>query len=209
MRPGSNRFARLLEASSAEIADSIILETQDFVVAPTLGSIVPGWFLIIPRKFAPTFAAWREQSGVNPLDVVEQAVRKLGRTSNSLWFEHGSVATGASIGCGVDHAHLHLLIDAPFGFDDLVAEVSTFDFGWQRETSVTAYERAPTDAPYLLVGDRGSGRASLATGVEAAGSQFFRRAIARLVNRPDEWDYRRYPMLENVRSTLERYHVDA
>ena len=42
----------------------------------------------------------------------------------------------------------------------------------------------------------------LAQAVEAAGSQFFRKAIARIVDRDAAWDYRSHPHMENVVETI-------
>lgn len=206
---GNTRFARLLAAQSFEPADTIVVETTDYVVVPTIGAIVPNWFLIIPKVFAPTFADWRKQVGREPLELIDAVKSTLGAGPNTVWFEHGSVVTGAPIGCGVDHAHIHLILNAPFQFERLAREVSVAPFAWRFPQARVAYENAPVDEPYLLLGDAASGRTLVATDVAAAGSQFFRRAIASIVNRPNEWDYRLHPMLENVRSTLERYHSAA
>jgi hypothetical protein len=42
----------------------------------------------------------------------------------------------------------------------------------------------------------------LAQSVETAGSQFFRKAIARIVGRDAAWDYRSDPHIENVVKTI-------
>jgi hypothetical protein len=42
----------------------------------------------------------------------------------------------------------------------------------------------------------------LAQSVETAGSQFFRKAIARIVDRDAAWDYRSHPHMENVVETI-------
>ena len=36
-----------------------------------------------------------------------------------VWFEHGPCSTGTSIGCGLDHAHIHVLIRPSFSFRSL------------------------------------------------------------------------------------------
>ena len=36
-------------------------------------------------------------------------------------------------------------------------------------------------------------------------SQYFRRHIARMLGRPDDWDYALFPQWENIRATLDAF----
>jgi hypothetical protein len=47
----------------------------------------------------------------------------------------------------------------------------------------------------------------LACDVERAGSQFFRRVVASLTGASAEWDYRRHPHFENIRTTIEVFRA--
>jgi hypothetical protein len=50
--------------------DQVLLETHDCVVAPTLGSIVPNWLLIVPRRPAVNFRVWQAATRMDPVWLV-------------------------------------------------------------------------------------------------------------------------------------------
>ena len=63
-------------------------------------------------------AQWTQRDHVAPVGYVRDIAGRMGRSADELiWFEHGSAAINAITGCGVDHAHLHLLVDPPFTFE--------------------------------------------------------------------------------------------
>ena len=198
------RFRNLLYGAIHERAvyDQVILETHDCVVAPTLGSIVPNWLLILPRRHAVNFRDWQAVTSLNPVWLVGEILAKLGiGRERAIWFEHGPSADGSLIGCGVDHAHLHLLVDAPFSFE----QFSTFaaectHLNWRHISAPQAYDSISGRCSYLVGGRLGE--AVLAEDVESVGSQFFRRIVAQLADKPDQWDYKGHPHLENVLKTI-------
>ncbi len=201
------RFATLLSPSGCPrpAYDQVVLDGDDWVVAPTLGSILPNWLLLVPRKGAVTFAQWRQDTGKEPDKIVDGILARLGaRPSRSIWFEHGPAIRGSAVGCGVDYAHIHLLIDAPFSFDKFTAAVKTAcTLNWRETTPSMAYRSISANRSYLI--GSSTRRSILAEGVEDVGSQFFRRVIAGLVGRPDSWNYRTHPYTENVEKTLEAF----
>lgn len=200
----SGRFSALLARGrcARQPFDEVLFETHDCVVAPTLGSIVPNWLLVIPRARALNFAEWRAGSNVEPLDVVRMVLAACGVDSDrAIWFEHGASRRGSTVACGVDHAHLHVIVDAPFSFNEFAAAAKTASrIEWRETVAEKAYHSVGRRGSYLLAGSAKS--AASAEQVECVGSQLFRRVIADLVDRSDTWDYRSYPYIENVRKTL-------
>lgn len=199
------RFASLLSESICPRTawDEILLEVDDCVVAPTLGSIVPNWLLVIPRARVLNFARWRTAIGVSPNLLVSNISGRCGWGDNRvIWFEHGAEEYGSKLACGVDQAHLHLLIDAPFSFDKFVsAAADAALISWRNALANQAYSSIQIGAPYLLLA---SGNHSVfAQDVERVGSQFLRRVIADLVGRSCGWDYKQHPHIENVRRTVD------
>jgi diadenosine tetraphosphate (Ap4A) HIT family hydrolase len=185
--------------------DQVLLETANYVVAPTLGSIVPNWLLIVPKSHCQNFFEWRQAAAIDPFRVVRQVLRNLQvGAERALWFEHGACSQGSPVGCGVDHAHIHVVVDAPFAGDHFFwASEDRSDLSWSRLDSSRLYDHIIGDASYLLAGCGVNG--IVAQNVEGVGSQFFRRIIAELTNQPEAWNYKTHPHLDNIRRTLTRF----
>lgn len=198
----NSRFSNILSGTCPKpLYDTVIRDTGTVVVTPTLGSIVPNWVLAIPKRHAANAARWGQDWSAAPLQIVEDIARSFRRDLREvIWFEHGATEPRSVVGCGVDHAHIHILLEPPFSFDRLCEEV-TSDVGlrWCSGRG-DAYAALDACRSYLVVG---SGDQFLfAQSVETAGSQFFRRAIARIVGREAAWDYRSHPHIENVAETI-------
>jgi hypothetical protein len=95
---------------------------------------------------------------------------------------------------------MHLLIDPPFTFEQFkTASKCAASLNWQEETG-NPYDIIAPDQSYLVAA-RGADFV-FASGVESAGSQFFRRVIATLIGVPNSWDYKSRPHLDNVELTI-------
>jgi hypothetical protein len=201
------RFAGLFAQPSLgrPVYDHLLLKTDGCVVAPTLGSIVPGWLLVIPRVRAINFSRFAEISAINPHELIQDVLHRLGvSNSRAIWFEHGPPEIGSLLGCGVDQAHLHIIIDPPFGLDAFEAQArEVSELEWAREPVASVYSTIKTGGSYLVAGS--GGRAIIAEDVDRVGSQFFRRVVADLVAKPDCWNYKTHPFIENVRETLRTF----
>jgi ATP adenylyltransferase len=207
VRPNVGRFAFLLgeDVCPRPIYDEILLETHGCVVTPTLGSIVANWVLIIPRTPVINFAVWQAADGAQPNDLVQEILIKHNiAVDRAIWFEHGPSSAGSSIGCGVDQAHLHLIADAPFSFQDFVSSIAeTSQLCWQNTCAKMAHQSVTPGASYLIAASMD--QAVVAQSVESVGSQYFRRVVANLVQQPDAWNYWTYPYLNNVRRTIRAF----
>jgi ATP adenylyltransferase len=121
-----------------------------------------------------------------------------------IWFEHGPSDFGSSLACGVDHAHLHLIVDAPFSFQEFVsAAIESSGLQWVQLDASLAHERVTSRESYLLAAS--GDRALVAKNVECVGSQFFRRIVADLVQRPDDWNYQSHPHFHNIWKTVRAF----
>ncbi|PBC23171.1 MULTISPECIES: hypothetical protein [unclassified Mesorhizobium] len=202
-----DRFSSLLSTGRNQraIYDQIIFETQECVVCPTLGSILPNWLLVIPRRRAINFAHWQAETGQRVADVVSAIADEFGLYDERVvWFEHGPAENGSSIGCGVDWAHLHILVDAPFSAPEMVARSAEMQsLNWTSFDASKLYEMVDRNKSYLMAG--GDDASHLVQDVEHVGSQFLRRVVADLVGLRGEWNYRTSENLANVQATLKRF----
>jgi ATP adenylyltransferase len=197
------RFRNIITgACPAPLYDTVLWDLGDVVVTPTLGSIIPYWLLVIPRRRAMNMAEWMQSSGNTLKPYINAVASQSARSVDDLiWFEHGTVTENSITGCGVDHAHVHLLLEPPFRFElfqDAVQSATPW-LEWQRGTG-DPYNLITPSTSYLVAG-RGH-HFLLSNGVESAGSQYFRRIIAALVGRPESWNYKTHPHLHNVEMTV-------
>ena len=88
-----------------------LIETKNFVVLPSLGALVEGWLLILPRRHVLSMGALstRLQAEADELEGSTRSLLKARYGSRIVAFEHGPSAAKHGTGCGVDHAHLHVL----------------------------------------------------------------------------------------------------
>jgi ATP adenylyltransferase len=106
------RFDWAIRGYSAGLRYPFDLDLYRFneaAITPTIGAIVPGWLLVIPRMSAFCFAELPVEirRHINrAIDVVRNDLHVFG--GRQYLFEHGSRHCGSKVGCGVDHAHAHL-----------------------------------------------------------------------------------------------------
>jgi ATP adenylyltransferase len=201
------RFAGLFAGTANERPsyDQPIFETTDCVVVPTLGSILPGWLLVVPCRPAGNFREWSESKHRDATKVIDEVLDGLKvAPERVIWFEHGPSASGSVVGCGIDYAHIHILVDPPFSFDKFVSSVfAASALPWRTSAVIEAYRSIDTGSSYFIAGSEH--RAVIAEQVESAGSQFFRRVIAQLADKPAQWNYNDYPHLNNVQATISAF----
>jgi ATP adenylyltransferase len=179
-----------------------LLESSNFAVLPSLGALVEGWLLLVPKCHFISMGAL-PQSMAGELKDMKDTVRSLLERGYGevCAFEHGPSKANCSIGCGVDHAHLHMV---PLRFDlasataQFLPEGAAWDEGGLPECG-SAFARGQD---YLYLEQPiGIGRI---TEHQAFGSQLFRRAIATQVGAEHEFNWREYPKLSNVMATIDR-----
>ena len=189
--------------SRSPVWDHVLWANESVVVIPTRGALVEGWLLAIPREHV---LASRELSSSQADDLraaVSWAEAALGRHYGSVAvFEHGAARLGTVVGCGVDHAHIHVV---PLGFDLIDAARNHPMSGcldWQRFSNwEAAYSSLRPAEGYLAVQTSGPdvwlGRGDIP-------SQFFRRVIAAEIGCPDAFDWRGDPRVDQVERTIAR-----
>ncbi len=120
---------------------------------------------------------------------------------NVCLFEHGPSRENLKLGCGVDHAHLHLV---PIQFDISTA-VSPFlpkDIIWSNAGLSQCQATFAQGEDYLYFEQPiGSGHIAVNQNL---GSQLFRRAIASRVDTFSQFNWKEYPQLPNVSATINK-----
>jgi ATP adenylyltransferase len=179
--------------------DVELLRTTNFAVVPSLGSLVPGWLLVVPKRPALNFSELtsNEKQELESLLVrIRAHLHRPGYVVHE--FEHGSRYLGSVMGCGVDQAHLHVV---PLTFD-LTVSVTTTDTSEIRWSELgrgdDVWSQISRDREYYFV--RNDSRSLLGI-TRYPRTQWIRKVIAKELGHPDAWDYRTELGLQNIRAT--------
>ena len=115
-------------------------------------------------------------------------------------FEHGPSMASRTVGCGVDHAHLHLV---PLQFD-LAAEVLPFlpDCVTWSNAGIEGCKNAHAQGEDYLYLEQPIGSGRITTHDEF-GSQLFRKAIATRLGMHDQYNWHEYQQLATVMNTID------
>lgn len=180
-----------------------ILRESDFFVLPSVGSIVPGWCMVVPDEHVTSAA----HLTLDQRKVAFSLVNFIGRHLSACfgtpvyWFEHGPARPGSAVGCSVDHAHLHVV---PLPFDLPAAAVEDCpEYSWEEVTGLaepaSVLSKLAMD-DYVIAGavDR---KTCVFTRGGTFPSQLLRRIIARRCGRGDEWNWREHPHYRNAMRT--------
>ena len=181
------------------LCDIPLVVSREALVIPTVGSIIPNWVLVVPRVPALSLTALSSDHRAALLQVARDAANIMGNGTNTVLFEHGPSTTSSLVGCGVDHAHLHV-VNTEINFVASALEDETVV--WSQISCDDPWESLAGSEYYFLRAHVGSyvGFPRLRT------SQFFRRHIARAAGVPHQWDYNRWPHYNHVRQTYERFN---
>ena len=183
----------------AEI-DEPYASNDEFVAVASIGALVEGWTLIIPKAHQLSMRNVYER----PLfvDIVGSVLPPLTyQYGHIIAFEHGANKDGSMTGCGTDHAHLHLV---PLG-ESLLPDLQISGLQWvQCNASEIAYRSGKNE--YLFYTELNRKEAwqdsvGCLHVLESPLSQFFRRLIAERRGWLGSTDYRRFPFLNTAMQT--------
>jgi ATP adenylyltransferase len=182
--------------------DRVLFETDHFLVVPTVGALVEGWLLVVTKQQYMCMGAVDSEM-FDELKRLKNYISLIlhRHYGDVVVFEHGPHEPAERVGCGVDHAHLHVV---PLNFDllDAVPAVSNATLEWRAADGFQAAGNLfNARTPYLYV-EQPVGNPKIAAAWDAP-SQLFRRVIAQSIGSPGSFDWRTNPMELNVVSTIE------
>jgi len=189
-----------LDLNGKSLGNRILLETDNFVVFPTLGQIVEGYLLIAPKKH---YLAIGEipRANYKELEEVQGKVKTiLSETYGSpLFFEHGATSRKKRGGCCIEHAHIHAV---PVQVEILGDLSKVFGHKKIRDYNglKTKFER---EEPYFFLEDN-FGRKYSFDIPDVVPSQYIRRIISEKIGKQERWDWRSQPGLEELENTLRK-----
>lgn len=177
--------------------DTVLCETDEFAAIPSLGSLVAGWILIVPKRPMANLAELSNFERKSLLDFTSSIIQTMEVFGENVYqFEHGGLAK-SPISCGVEQAHLHLV---PLPFDLIEAALTSQEIDWTKQSSyLDLWERLPAKTEYLMMSDHNRSFSGI---VKNPTSQWFRKLIAANTGQSKEWNYKLFPNLGNIDVTL-------
>lgn len=185
-----------------------LIETENFKVIPSLGSIVEGWLLIVPKKHYLSFG-YLENYLFDELEYLHNYVIKTLQylyNKHVIVFENGTIELGSFIGCGVDYAHIHYV---PLEID-IKSSVNEFygNICWEKVSGlISTRSMIEKSTPYLFVED--NNRDKYMCEINQPYSQLVRKIIAKHVGKVEQYDWKRFPFEGNIIRTIEKFEAHA
>lgn len=187
------RFCSLLNGAEDKF-NSTWLSDDAYRAIVSVGSFVPGWSMVCPVSHHINLSDfYRRQDFWDFTSIAADAVSR--RYGKFTMFEHGAGTESSLTGCGVGHAHGHL-VPLDFSLENEALKVAP-ELNWQqcRAADIKALVRG---GEYLFVAstfeaEQTVGRLCV---LETPTSQFFRKVIANKLGIGELYDYKKYPMLE-------------
>jgi len=178
--------------------ERILRKTENFIVLSSLGHFIEGYLLLIPKKHYLSIA--QLPSGLfSELGELQQEVRDvLGYVyENPIFCEHGAVSEYKKAGCCIDHAHLHAF---PVNVD--LSDVLKEHFRSNRKIKELGElkEQEERKTPYLYF--ENVNESKYVFDAPVVPKQYFRQQVSYETGKPELWDWRRYPEIENLEKCI-------
>lgn len=164
----------------------IVYQSLSTNVVASIGALVEGWTLVFPVKHVLSLAGLEAGEWLDfqrDLTKIKESVEN--KFGPVVLFEHGSAGAGRTAGCGVDHAHMHIV---PLNFDLRISvEKISNEVGKYEWTKVKTRPASRPGFDYIYLSDK---TGSWITYAPLLPSQVIRRAIANEIG-ADEWDWKK------------------
>jgi len=182
--------------------NTTILESEHFKVIPSIGSIVEGWLLLIPKKHYISLCNL-EVELFDELEILTQKTNSLLEQTfkkEVIIFENGAIEDKTLIGCGVDYAHLHFV---PISLDikNIIDKKYDSKLQWEKINNLRDIKFRGNKSPYYYIQNS---KEKLYTNVEIAYSQIIRKGIANYVGKPLMFDWKKYSFEDNINNTINK-----
>ena len=195
--PDNDLLSRLLDQDQP-YQRRVPIETNNFVIIPSIGPLTPGHVLLCPKRHVTSFACLSA-------DVESEFVLLKRRVAGLLserfkapihCFEHGSDKNSSRVVCTVDHAHLHLFPAAAE-----ISNVILSKFEWKVIGSELAELQEFVKEGEYLYYETPEHQCYAAKQEQEFESQIMRRLVGAALGRAEVWNWREHPGLTEVKLT--------
>ena len=179
------------------VFDRAIWENDEFVIVPSVGSLVPGYLLVIPRQHYISIAQLPFDM-LGRLARIKLVVREIltQQFSPPLFFEHGPMCHANNAGSCIDHAHLHCVPLAA----DLLPVLRSHHSLRKIEGFEAIANQARLNESYVYFENQHQEQFLFSDG--HIPSQYLRRLISDAMKIPDLWDWGIFTFEQNAVATV-------
>lgn len=202
------RFCKILqkEYDYKEI-DKPLFEDNNFFSISSIGSIIEGWTLVIPKEHTLSMKNfYGTEEFNNYMNKFNKVIHD--KYEKVIAFEHGTNLEGSPTGCGTDHAHLHIVAFS----DSLIGKLYSSNLKWV-ECKFSEIKNLVNEKEYLFYSEIDSGEWKDNKGylaiLDYPVSQFFRKLIAEHYGKLDRANYKEFLFLENSIKTINKLKTPA
>lgn len=183
------RFCSILSGKKTyDLIDIPIIENDDFFLLSSIGAMIEGWTLVIPKKHEYSMkSSYLNTKFYEFINESINLIKDIYSVDKVIVFEHGANKFGSATACGTNHCHIHIV---PLK-DSLLEEINGV-FGFEK-TTFGNVNQLVQESEYLLYADVDSLSKDTECYVhmlEKPTSQFFRRIIAEKLGCPEEYNYK-------------------
>lgn len=185
----------------------VLLETDNWYVIPSLGSLTVGYVLLVTKQHYLSLANIGHELFTEMLDLkknVEDILYdKLGM--RCIAFEHGTVNADSKGANSVDHVHVHILPFSQPVWQDIALDIPQmhFDVVNSYQDLYSGWEEVLPNS-YLLFQDLDQ-KIYYVSDASNMPSQLFRKCLAPYVG-ADHWDWRCECYSDNITQTIELFN---
>jgi diadenosine tetraphosphate (Ap4A) HIT family hydrolase len=190
--PATSRFAKIY---APHVINRIVAQRGKLVAMPTIGQLFPGSLLIMPVTHTETMASLSKDALLQLSYFISDLEAVISRDKPVIALEHGACCkTGG--GCGIYHAHLHLVpIPTSIFTNDLLPVGTDSDLFGKAPSLIEGLYALRSSVEYLIVRDT-KNQVRYIDSPSMLGkrypSQYFRRRLTDLFDLDCSWDWRTY-----------------
>lgn len=188
-------FKRIIED---KLCSRILFETENFAIFPSVGQIVEGYLLIMPKTHVSAISNLKKEL-LDELEYVYSEVKSILKKhyAEPIFFEHGVCRSHYEFnGSCVDHAHIHA-VPAPVN----VSKELKKDYKYTKINSVADLGKYE-GTNYLYIDDISGDKLILEA--NDIPSQLIRYRIADELNMPSKGDWYLYPGKDEMLNTIKK-----
>lgn len=177
--------------------NTIIEETNNFIIMPSLGSLVDGYLLIIYKKHLYSINKIPPEAKKEYIAIIDR-YRKLFKEKYGKYpivFEHGSPAPNGICSCCLIHAHSHI-VNHNYINEKMILEKEKFQ-------QIKDFSDIKTNTNYIYYKNQ-NGIDYVSYDYEPI-SQLMRIFIAKDLNISDRYNWRTNSFEDNIEKTIEKF----
>ena len=178
--------------------NTIIDESENFIVIPSIGALVDGYLMIVSKKHINSMSELKENERIEYKLLIEKYRNKFKKIYNKfpIIFEHGSPINNSDMkASSVIHAHTHI-VNHKFIDENLVIKKLKF----KRVDNLNYLSRKQNYIMYI----NQKNICYISYNFEPT-SQMMRKIIAKELGYENKFDWKKEMFIENINSTIKRF----